>query len=115
MPIFVEHDQAHDRLHIVLQRDRLIIAGEWLAQNAEIGLAFDRSPVEICVYGYYTEPKSWPLTPELVERYGLGEWLEDLRLVWTRFFAPPEYAVKAISFEGPDGEEVVIRPGQVSN
>lgn len=110
MPILVEHDQAHDRLHIVLQRDRIIAEGEWLARNAEIGLAFDRSPVEICIYGYYTEPKSWPLTEESVKHYGLEEHLDDLRLVWARFFAPPEYAIKMISFEGPDGEEIVVRP-----
>jgi hypothetical protein len=97
---------------LVFQRDKLIAEGEWLAHNAEIGLAYDRSPVEICIYGYYTEPKSWPLTEEIVQKYGLEPWLDDLRLVWGEFFAPPNFGVKSIHYEGPDGEEVIVRPGE---
>lgn len=108
MPTLVEHDRQHDRLHLVFQRDRIIVEGGWIAHNAEIGLASDRSPVEVCIYGYYTEPKNWPFTEENVKHWGLEDWLEDLRLVYQNFFAPPSYAVSSVHYEGPDGEEVII-------
>lgn len=111
MPTRVEHDRAHDRLHVLLQ-ERIIVEGEWLSQRCEIGLAADRSVVELCFYGYYTEPKEWPLTEETVKKYHLEEFLDDLRMVWENFFSPPNFAVKSIHYEGPDGEEIIVRPGQ---
>lgn len=112
MPTLVEHDPHHNQLHLVFQRDRLIVESEWFAPRAQIHLGSDRSPIEISIHGYYTEPKDWPLTEELVNLYGLEPWLDDLRLVWENFFAPPSYAVKSISYEGPDGEEIILGTGQ---
>lgn len=114
MPTRVEHDRQHDRLHLVFQDDRFIAEGAWIAGNAEIALAADRSPIEVCIYGYYTEPKSWPFTEENVKLWGLQPWLEDLRLIWQNFFAPKGFAVQSIKYEGPDGEEIIFSPGSES-
>jgi len=103
----VKHDQGHDQLHLVFRDDRIIVDREWCALNAVVSLAADGEVIEITVMNYYSDPQ-WLFTPEFVERYKLGEQADDLRLVFQAFFAPPNLAVKAIKYEGPDGGEIVI-------
>lgn len=110
MPTKVQHDRGNDRLHLIFNEDRLIVEREWCAPNAVIALAVDGEPLQITIYDYYTNPH-WQFTPEFVEQYKLESYLEDLRLVHDAFFSPPNYSVKYISYEGPDGNEVIVRPG----
>jgi hypothetical protein len=107
MPTLVQHDVGHNQLHLIFDQDRIVASTVWINDYATIDLAFDGSPVGINIFEYYTA-KRWPLEEWMVEKYSLGEHLDDLRLVWESFFAPPEYAVKAIKYEGPDGNEVII-------
>lgn len=107
MGMKVQHDRAGDQLHLIFVEDRIIATQGWCAANAIISLAYDGSPIEITILRYYTE-RLWLFTEHFVEQYGLGEYVDDLRLVWAKFFAPPEYAIKTISYEGPDGEEIVV-------
>lgn len=107
MPTLVQHDRGRDQLHLIFDQDRIVASTKWITAGATIDLAFNDEPIGINIFEYYTRPV-WPLTEELVNQYGLGKHLEDLRLVWQSFFAPPEFAVKAIKFEGPDGNEVIV-------
>lgn len=107
MPTLVQHDRAHNVLHLIFHQDSLVARSEWINAWATIDIAFNGEAVGINILEYYTT-KQWPLSEAIVEQYGLQEHLDDLRLVWTSFFAPPEYAVKAIKYEGPDGNEVII-------
>ena len=84
--LWVNHDRPADQLHVQFQKDRLIVATEWFAENATIDLALDGGPVAITVFRYYTAPL-WPLTEELVNRYHLAEWLDDLKIVYNAFFS----------------------------
>ena len=108
MPILVQHDGAHDALHLVLQRDRIIARTEWITDYATIDIAYDGEPIGINIHFYYTK-KMWPLTEEMVKQYGLEGHLDDLAIVWENFFAPPSFAVKSIHYEGPDGNEVIVK------
>lgn len=108
MGLTVEHDRPHDELHLVFRRDKLLISEEWCAKNATIALGADGEPLEITIHRYYTNT-FWDFNEEFVKKYKLEEYLEDLRLVWQEFFAPPSYGVKSIHYEGPDGEEIIVR------
>lgn len=103
----VEHDRGHDQLHLIFREDRIIAHVEWCASNATISLASDNTPVEITIYKYYSATK-WEFDEVFVQKYHLEEHLDDLRLVWENFFAPPNYAVSSVRYEGPDGEEVIL-------
>lgn len=107
MPTLVQHDRDRNQLHLVFRRERIVALTEWIAPNATMDFAADGEVVGINIFDYYTAPV-WPLTEELVELFNLGEHLEDLRLVWQAFFAPPEYKVKVLKYEGPDGNEIVL-------
>lgn len=107
MPMTVQHDRDHDQLHLIFRDDRIIVDREWVTPNAVIALAGDGEAVEITIWQYYSNPQ-WLFDEHFVELYGLGERLEDLRLVYRAFFAPPEFAVKYVAFEGEDGEEVIV-------
>ncbi len=110
MGMTVQHDRANDALHLIFRDDKIVAHTEWCASNAAIHLAYDRTPIEITIYGYYTNTR-WEFDETFVKKYELEEHLDDLRLVWENFFAPPSYAVKSIHFEGPDGEEMIVSPG----
>lgn len=110
MPMTVQHDRDRDQLHLILRDDRIIIDREWCAPNAAICLAADGEAIAITVYNYYTD-KKWLFTPEFVEKYHLEGNLDDLRLVYEAFFAPQQMGVKYVSYEGPDGEEVIVPAG----
>lgn len=107
MGTLVEHDRDANCLHIQFTRDRLIARTAWIANNATIAMAADDEPISITIYDYYTNPQ-WPLNEPMVHQYALGPYVDDLRLVYQTFFAPPSLAVKTIHYEGPDGNEIVI-------
>jgi hypothetical protein len=111
MGMTVQHDRGNDQLHLIFREDKILADTEWCASNAVISFAYDRTPVEITIYNYYSNPK-WEFDEAFVEKYELLDHLDDLRLVWENFFAPKSYAVKSIHFEGPDGNEVIVSPGQ---
>jgi len=110
MGMKVEHDRPNDQLHLVFNEDRLVTSREWCAQNAIIYLAADGAPVEITILNYYTD-KQWLFDQNFVEHYNLQPHVDDLGLIWQEFFAPRQYGVKAIHYEGPDGEEVIVGVG----
>lgn len=107
MPTKVLHDQAQNQLHLIFQEERIVARTEWIAPNCTLDFAFDGEVIGVNIFEYYTT-RNWPLTEALVEQYELGKHLDDLRLVWQAFFAPPQYAVSAIKYEGPDGNEIVV-------
>ena len=107
MPTLVQHDRGRDQLHLIFDQESLVARSVWITDYATIDLAYNGEAIGINIFEYYSRTR-WPLTEQLVEQYGLGKHLDDLRLVWTSFFAPPEYAVKAIKYEGPDGNEVIL-------
>lgn len=110
MPTLVQHDRGRDQLHLIFDQARIVARQEWLTDYATIDLAADNEPVGINIFQYYSNTR-WPLTEVLVEQYGLAKHLEDLRLVWGSFFAPPDYQIAAVKYEGPDGEEVIVGVG----
>lgn len=104
------HDQGRNELHIIFRRDKFIAHTEHFAPNGVIEIATDGTPIAITYLQYYTA-RDWTLTEEHVNKYALGEHLDDLRLVHRAFFTAPTYGVKEIRYEGPDGDEIVVRPG----
>lgn len=111
MPTTVQHDRGNDQLHLIFRNDRLVVHQEWCAPNAIISLAADRTPLSITILGYYSDPL-WLFDPTFVDYFELAEYVEDLRLVHDAFFAPPNYGVKTITVQQPDGSEIVMRPGE---
>lgn len=84
--MWVNHDRPQNRLHITFRKGPLLIVRtEWLAENASIEIGHDGGPVAMIVHGYYTNPK-WPLTEELVKKYALDEWVDDLKTIYNGFF-----------------------------
>lgn len=84
--LHVIHDRPNNRLHVTFRKDRLlIVSSEWIAENATIEIAHDGGPVTMTIYEYYTKPR-WPLTEELVQKYSLLEWIDDLKTVYNAFF-----------------------------
>lgn len=110
MGMKVEHDRPNNELHLLFEEGKLIVSREWCAKNAIIYLAADGAAVEVTILNYYTEPK-WLFDQYFVEHYNLQGHIDDLGLIWQEFFAPKQYGVKAIHYEGPDGEEVIIGVG----
>jgi len=110
MGMKVEHDRPNNELHLIFEEDRIVVTREWCAQNAIIYLAGDGAAVEVTILNYYTEPQ-WLFDQNFVEYYNLQSHIDDLRLIWQEFFAPKQYGVKAIHYEGPDGEEVIVSVG----
>lgn len=98
MPTVVQHDQGRNQLHLIWRDDLLITKTEWFAPNAYIELAADNTAVGITFCEYYTA-KSWTLTEAHVGQYHLEEHLDDLRLVFSAFFAPPDFSIKRIENE----------------
>lgn len=107
--LYVTHDQGNNRLYLEFVKDRLIARQKWIADNATMDFAHDGSVIGVTIYHYYSAP-IWPLTSEHVEEYHLGEWLDDLRACHDAFFTGPRLGVKEIKYEGPDGNEVAIKP-----
>lgn len=110
MPTEVRHDRGHDQLHLIFDQERIIARTLWICDYATIDLAYDDDPIGINIFEYYST-KRWPLTETVVEQFGLEKHLDDLRLVWQNFFAPPDFAIKSIHYEGPDGNEIIIGTG----
>ena len=114
MGLRIENDPGRDQLHIVFHDDKFITGGEWCTPNATIAFSGD-TPVEIIIHGYYTfrgrRQDQWLFDQNFVEKYHLEEWLDDLRLLYQALFAPPSLGVKTISYEGPDGEEIIVHAG----
>lgn len=110
MSMTVAHDYTHDQLHLRFRDDRIIVDREWVTANSVAALSASGEILEITIYNYYTA-KDWQFDEHFVERYHLEEHLDDLRLVYQAFFAPPQLAVKHVALEGPDGNELIIPAG----
>lgn len=80
-------DDVSDVLYLLLQEDRLIASTEAFAPNAWIDMALDGSPIGIHIKGYFTH-KRWPITPELMVKFHLEQWDEDLKVVYQGLFNP---------------------------
>ena len=105
-PLQVHLDDPGDQIRITFKQG-IISREEWCAPNAIISLAPDGSAIELTILWYRTN-RQWLFDENFVGKYHLEDRLDDLRLVYARFFAPASFGTKTISFEGPDGEEHVI-------
>lgn len=82
----VRPDPNNGKFHIEFRRHGvLVVRTEWFAPNASIDIGHDGGPVAITIHGFGTSTR-WPLTEEHVNKYGLGEWLDDLKTVYNHFF-----------------------------
>lgn len=80
-------DDVSDILYLKLQEDRLIATSESFAPNCVIEMAPDGSPVGVAIKGYFTL-KEWPFTPELITKFHLEPWDEDLKVIYQGLFNP---------------------------
>lgn len=85
--LWVNNEPGQDALYIRFQKDRLIGKTVWFADNATIDLGMDDSPIGVSVHAFYTQ-RNWPFTEEILSKFSLGSWADDLVTVRDAYFNP---------------------------
>lgn len=94
--LWMQGDEVRNCADIKFTKEpRIIARTEWFAENATIDLTAASEPVCLTIYRFFTD-RRWPITEEIMEKYGLKVWAEDFATIYQGFFQKAPLAVKRV-------------------
>lgn len=84
--LWVSGGGSANELYVRFLQDRLIARTEWFSDWASIDLASDDAPIGVTIHRY--SDRQWPFTEDILTKYHLGSWADDLTTVRDAYFNP---------------------------
>lgn len=84
MTLWLNPDSAGDVLYVRFQKGKFVAKTEWISESATVDLGFDDSPIGVSIMRF--SQREWPFTEQIMTKYRLGSWDDDLRTVHESYF-----------------------------
>lgn len=79
--LWLHPEPKQDALYLKFQKNQLVWCTEHFSEYGYIDLAVDGSPIGIAVLRAYSEKHMWPIDENVIDKYRLQQWADDIRTV----------------------------------
>lgn len=84
--LWISPEPAQDVLYVRFLKGKLIARTVWINEVCTIDLGIDDAPIGVTVHNFYSSRPAWPFTNEILTKYRLGDWADDLITVRDAYF-----------------------------